>query len=246
MAFWALQPPAPPFWLLPSELVGAICSNIWRIPQSQQPLRLDQPTLWRRCRVNAALEVDEVVPEAENQHRLLAEPRGCRGGSWRATHLPAGFYREDSNARLCGPSREPVMTSSKEERRKERQMFHLMSSEYLQNRPPDLCVIGQQCMAEERRLKSHYLRFSDVIEHQGGWECYQKDFLLLKTLFCAFVSWFIIGFLKKTTVFYREKKWWHSEPPRRPLLLFLRMPLNRSRQAITILHFLLFISIYSS
>lgn len=68
-----------------------------------------------------------------------------------------------------------------------------------------LCVIGHERTAEERILKSHYLGFSDVIEHHGGWERYQEDFLLLKTLFRAFVSLIIIGFLKKMAVFTEEE-----------------------------------------
>lgn len=35
----------------------------------------------------------------------------------------------------------------------------------------------------------------------------------------------------------RKKKKWHSVPPSRHLRRFLRKPLNRSRQAITVLHF---------
>lgn len=58
---------------------------------------------------------------------------------------------------------------------------------------------------EERILKPYYLCYSDVIEHHCSSGCYQKAFLLLKTPFPAFVSLFIIGFLKKMAVFAGKK-----------------------------------------
>lgn len=127
----------------------------------------------------------------------------CSAGRVRESHVfLLGFIEKTLMRGAVGhpgnPSWRPV-------KRKEKQMFNLMLSEYLKNRPPDLCVIGQECTAEERILKCHYLCFSDVIEHHAGWECSQKDFLLLMTLFHAFVSLFIIGFLRKMAVCTEKK-----------------------------------------
>lgn len=126
--------------------------------------------------------------------------------SWRTAWCSAHTFLQGfiEKTLTCGVAKPPGNLSRHSVKRKEKQNVQFMFSEFVKNRPPDLFGTGQECTAEERILKSHYLCFPDVIEHHGGWECYQKDFLLLKTLFCAFVSLFIIGFFKKMAVFTEE------------------------------------------